>query len=251
MGFAKGSISLSPARDIPLLLQVLHSQFITHDQLREFMAFGGYELKSDSFNWRVRRLVESGVLQRHSGPGVTPVVIYSIGSLGKLVLAEHFPVMDQRRHKDAVSHVHLIHSLELNRLHLSLKGQGVLVSWQSEMSIRATNELTPDVYVKNYDAIVTVRLESRHLSFALEYERSPKKPKTYWRIRTLMEQEQKIRRFLYVVPERRLASLVLDCFSETTAPVYVGLAPAFIQSFAEMNVVEARSGRTTPISTLS
>jgi hypothetical protein len=175
MGFAKGSISLSPARDIPLLLQVLHSQFITHDQLREFMAFGGYELKSDSFNWRVRRLVESGVLQRHIGPGVTPVVIYSIGSLGKLVLAEHFPVMDQRRHKDAVSRVHLIHSLELNCLHLSLKGQGVLVSWQSEMSIRATNELTPDVYVKNYDAIVTVRLESRHLSFALEYERSPKK----------------------------------------------------------------------------
>ena len=66
-----------------------------------------------------------------------------------------------------------------------------------------------------------------------------------------MEQEQKIRRFLYLVPEHRLASLVLDCFFETKAAVYVGLAPAFIQSFAAMNVVEARSGRATPISTLS
>jgi len=37
MGFQKGVISLNPLRDVPLLLQVLHSQFITHDQLFEFM----------------------------------------------------------------------------------------------------------------------------------------------------------------------------------------------------------------------
>ena len=72
MGFAKGSISLSPSKDIPMLLQVLHAQFITHDQLRDFGLLKGYEVKSDSFNWRVRRLVENGLLERHSVPGVTP-----------------------------------------------------------------------------------------------------------------------------------------------------------------------------------
>jgi hypothetical protein len=84
MGFAKGSIWLSPAQDIPMLLQVLHAQFITHDQLRQFARLRGYELNDGSFNWRVRRLVENGLLERHSVRAVTPKLIYSITNVGKL-----------------------------------------------------------------------------------------------------------------------------------------------------------------------
>src|SRR5262245_6174648 len=214
MGFAKGSISLSPTKDLPLLLQVLHSQFITHDQLRDFMRLGCHELNGHSFNWRVHRLVENRFLDRHCVPGV-PGNIYSLGSISKPILADHFPMMDLRRHKDAASHVNLIHSLELNRLHMSLVTQRVLVEWESEMSIRAANELTPNGYLKNYDAIIIVRVPWE-IAFALEYERSPKKRKTYSRIRSLMEQEPEIGSFLYVVPERNLASLLSDCFFETT-----------------------------------
>jgi hypothetical protein len=247
MGFAKGSIWLSPAQDIPMLLQVLHAQFITHDQLRQFARLRGYELNDGSFNWRVRRLVENGLLERHSVRAVTPKLIYSITNVGKLMLADHFPVMDSRRHKDAASHVNLIHSLELNRLHLSLAEQGVLVDWESEMTIRAKNELTSGGYVKNYDAVVTVNLRSRQISFALEYERSPKKPRTYARIRSVLEQEDKdkVSRFLYIVPEEKLAWLLLDCFYETTAAIYIGLSPDFMASFLTMEVFEAASSRTT------
>jgi hypothetical protein len=39
-----------------------------------------------------------------------------------------------------------------------------------EMAIRAKNELTSGGYVNNYDAIVTVNLYSRQISFGLEYE---------------------------------------------------------------------------------
>jgi hypothetical protein len=214
------------------------------------MAIGLYELKKASFNWRVRRLVDSGLLERNCVPAVTSQPIYSITGVGKLMLADHCPVLDSRRHKNAASHVNFIHSLHLNRLHISLAGQGYLEDWQSEMAIRAKNELTPSGYVKNYDAIVTVRLAGRHASFALEYERSPKKPKTYLRIRGLLEQEDKLSRFLYLVPERKLASLLLDCFAETTAAIYVGLAPEFIRSFVEMYITEAASGRMKPITAL-
>jgi hypothetical protein len=247
MGFAKGSIWLSPAQDIPMLLQVLHAQFITHDQLRQFARLRGYELNDGSFNWRVRRLVENGLLDRHSVRAVTPKLIYSITNVGKHMLADHFPVMDGHRHKDAASHVNLIHSLELNRLHLSLAEQGVLVDWQSEMTIRAKNELTSGGYVKNYDAVVTVNLRSRQISFALEYERSPKKPRTYARIRSVLEQEDKdkVSRFLYIVPEEKLAWLLLDCFYETTAAIYIGLFPDFMESFLTMQVFEAASSQTT------
>jgi hypothetical protein len=44
------------------------------------------------------------------------------------------------------------------------------------MTIRAKNELTSDGYVKNYDAIPTVNLYSRQISFALEYDDLQKSP---------------------------------------------------------------------------
>src|SRR5438093_9867208 len=91
MGFQKGSITLSPAQDIPLLLQVLHSRFITHDQLFEFMLLGCYELKRASFNWRVRRLVEADLLNRYCARPVTPSPVYSITGLGALMLVDHCP----------------------------------------------------------------------------------------------------------------------------------------------------------------
>ena len=59
MRFSKGSIELSSIQDMQLLRQVVHSKFITHDQLFEFMTLGCYENKKPSFNWRVRRLVET------------------------------------------------------------------------------------------------------------------------------------------------------------------------------------------------
>ena len=165
MGFQKGSITLSPAQDIPLLVQVLHSRFITHDQLFEFMLLGCYELKRPSFNWRVRRLVESGLLTRHCARPVTPSPVYSITPLGALMLADHCPVLENPKDKTAVAPVHLAHSIELNALHLSLARQGVLEDWQSEVTIRAENELTASGYVKDYDAIVTVRIDGQPSPF--------------------------------------------------------------------------------------
>jgi hypothetical protein len=247
MGYQKGSITLSPAQDIPLLLQVLHSRFITHDQLFEFMILGCYELKRASFNWRVRRLVQSELLARHCARPVTPSPVYSITHVGALMLADHCPVLEGPKERDAISSVHLTHSIELNALHLSLAKQGVLEDWQSEVTIRAENELTASGYVKDYDAVVTVRIDGQQFAFALEYERTAKKTKDYLRIRSLLERENRLRRFLYIVPEPKLASFILDCFTGTTVPILVGLAAQFARSFTEMSVVEASSGRTKPI----
>jgi hypothetical protein len=242
MGFQKGSIALSPVHDLPLILRVLHSQFITHDQLFEFMQLGCYEFKRSSFNWRVRRLVDGGLLNRHCARPVTPSHVYSITRVAALMLVGHCPVLDRRRCEDAASHVNLTHSLELNDLHLSLARQGMLQEWQSEMTIRAKNELTASGYAKDYDAIVTVRIDKRPVSFALEYERTAKQSKEYLQIRDLLELEDRIHRFLYVVPEPKLGSFLLDCFNGTKVSLFVGLSTEFAKSFLEMNVIDARSG---------
>jgi hypothetical protein len=98
--------------------------------------------------------------------------------------------------------------------------------------------------VKDYDAIVTVRIEERRVTFALEYERTPKKSREYLQIRNLLEQENRIDRFVYIVPEPDLGSFILECFSGTRAALYVGLAAEFTNSFKEMKMIEASSGMT-------
>src|SRR5215510_14047950 len=247
MGFQKGSITLSPTRDIPLLLQVLHSRLITHEQLQEFMLLDNHEVKQACFNWRVRRLVQAGLLNRECARPITPSPVYSITPVAAEILAEHSPVLDNGKQKDVASANHLRHSIGLNELRLGLSRQGILRDWQSEVTIRAKNELTSSGYVKDYDAIVTVRIADRRVTFALEYERTPKKSKDYLQIRNLLEQENRIYRFLYVVPEPDLGSFLLDCFSGTTIALFIGLAVEFTKSFTEMTVIDAASHVLRPI----
>ncbi len=247
MGFQKGSITLNPRKDTPLLLQVLHSRFVTHDQLWDFMVVHRYESKRECYNWRVRRLVEAGLLKRDCARPITPSPVYSITPVAASILVDHCPILDNGKQKDASSANHLQHSIGLNELHLSLAREGILEDWQSEVAIRAKNELTPSRYLKDYDAIVTVRMGQRRVTFALEYERTPKKSKDYLHIRNLLEQENRIYRFLYIVPEPDLGSFILDCFSGTTVALFVGMAAEFTKSFVEMKVTEAASGIMRPI----
>ena len=67
MRYAKGSIQLSASHDHPLLRQVLRCGFTTHDQLFEFLRRDCYERNRQSFDWRVRRLVNHGLIVRQYG----------------------------------------------------------------------------------------------------------------------------------------------------------------------------------------
>ena len=247
MGYQKGSITLSPRQDIPLLLQVLHSRFITHDQLFEFMVIDCIELKRKSFNWRVLRLVEGGLLTKNCARPLTPSPVYSLTEVGALMLSEHSPVLDSPKEGAEMSSAHVLHSIGLTGLHLSLARQGVLRNWESEVTIRARNELTNSGYAKDYDAVVTVDVCGRRTRFALEYERTPKKARDYVRIRTLMEEETGVQRFLYVVPEAKLADFILECFAGTTAVVLVVLTADLNRPFAEIRARDAGSGSVIPI----
>ena len=54
MRYAKNSLVINPERDIPLLLQVRNSRFISHQQLFEFMQYHqGIDQSRSSFNWRL------------------------------------------------------------------------------------------------------------------------------------------------------------------------------------------------------
>jgi hypothetical protein len=227
----KGSIALSATRDYPLLRQVLHSGFITHTQLFQFLRLDCCASSRNAFSNRVLRLVEHGLLTRHELPFINREIVYSVSETGASELAgkgEH--------HASSVAHLklsngpsHLHHSLELNEIHLALKRTGTLVYWTPETEIRSRNDLTTAGYWKYYDAVVVVRLAGQDCKFALEYERTPKAARQYLSVRQRIEQETSITHFLYLMPNYDLLWFVADKLSECRRAVHFGLLKDFLQ----------------------
>jgi hypothetical protein len=241
MRFQKGSLELSHAQDYPLLRQVTHCQFVTHDQIYEFMRLGCHEMKRQSFNWRIKRLVTHGLLLRYHWPAVADAFIYTMSSPGALRLqglGEYYcgPLRGVGKKIDEVS---CFHSIELNDVHLALARRNLVEEWISEVEIRSMNELTDRGYAKDYDAIVTLRDRPARSRFALEYERSPKSLRDYARIRQAIETEDQVDVFLYLVPNGHLLSFVGQCFLGTRRRLYLGLARDLTELGLGATVVEA------------
>ncbi len=188
MRYAKGSLVINAERDVPLLRQVRNSKFVSHHQLFEFMKLGGFDHSRNSFNWRVRRLLDSGhigVCQRVCGAGST---VYHVTKDG-IMLLEYYGQFTAVLHSttDRLPHPsQVFHSLQLNAVQLALARANVLASWQTELEIASFNTISRAPYQKDYDAIVEVWVKEDTARFALEYERTLKSLKQYERIRTAL-----------------------------------------------------------------
>lgn len=200
MRYAKGTISVSASRDIPLLTQVRNSKFMTHQQLFEFMQSGGYEYSRKSLNWRIKRLLQSGFialcpLQLGRGSAV-----YGITNSGLLQLEDHGQfatvVNSKNGHLPHPAQVH--HALELNNIYLSLMRAGVLAAWRSDAEIASVNTVSGAPLGKDYDAIVDVWNGDILARFALEYERTLKSRRHYEKIRSALESDAQVGCVLYL-----------------------------------------------------
>ena len=231
MRYWKGSIALSTTRDYPLLRQVLHSGFVTHSQLLEFMRLDYCASSRNAFSNRVLRLVKHGLLIRHELPFTSREIVYSVSEAGASEMAgrgDCYP-HPMERLKSGNGQGRLRHSLDLNEIHLALKRTGALVYWMAETEIRSRNDLTTAGYWKYYDAVVAVRLGGQDCRFALEYERTPKAAGQYLSVRQRIEQENLIAHFLYLMPNYDLLRFVADKLSECRRAVHFGLLKDFLQ----------------------
>ena len=239
MRFSKGSIELSSIQDMQLLRQVVHSKFITHDQLFEFLTLGTYENKKPSFNWRVGRLVEHGFLERHYLPEISKKYVYRIGDRSA-TFSEFATLLPLSSRKRVVDSSTCAHSIGLNEIHLSLARElGLLKNWVSETAIVSQNVLTTRGYAKDYDAVVTVKLGEITSTFALEYERTPKRKSAYMEIRERLQSETQIERFLYLAATRNLLSFLIHCFANFPCRLYLGLSEHFLSSPMDTPVLDA------------
>jgi len=227
MRYRKGSIDIGSGQDRRLLEQVLKSQFVSHSQLWEFLHANCYEISRNSYCWRVNRLVAGGILVVRSVPQATNERVYALGELGvsKLQSFGSFyceaPSIAEKR---ARTYPHVEHALTLNDIHLQLLRTGTLREWIPEVEIRSRNDFTTEGFVKDYDAIVTLKLDGESMTFGLEYERSAKRTSEYLEVERLLERETKVDLFVYLVAGEHLRSLLMQCFHRRgTRAIYVGL----------------------------
>lgn len=243
MRYAKNSLVINPERDIPLLRQVRNSRFVSHNQLFEFMQFGGLDHCRSSFNWRTRRLVKSGHLSVCEGVFGAGSGVYRITKEG-LILLEHHGQFTTVLHSNSAHLPHpsqVLHSLELNRIQLALARQNLLAGWHSEVEIASFNSISRAPYQKDYDAIVDVWIDGKRACFAMEYERSLKSARQYERVRKALEYERQVACVLYLTSGVEILVHLLHEFESVNMNLAFATASEFAELLLNTEVITGRA----------
>lgn len=243
MRYAKNSLVINPERDIPLLLQVRNSRFISHQQLFEFMQYQGSDHSRSGFNWRIRRLLGSGYLsvcECRSGAGSA---VYRITKEGLALLEHggHFTTVLHSRTEHLPHASQIFHALELNGIQLRLRRQNLLAGWHSDVEVASFNNISHSPYQKDYDAVVDVWLGDKRVCFALEYERSLKSARQYERIRQALESEQQLGCILYLTAGIEILVHLVHEFQPVSTNLAFANAPDFAELLLDTTVITHRN----------
>jgi DNA-binding PadR family transcriptional regulator len=222
MRYEKGSISLNPARDIPVLQQVLRSGFITGVQLFEFLRLEDLERSERAFYHRLQRLVNHGLIEKQKVLIHNRGPVYTVTSKGASLLTDFGEAFAGRKGVETAKDGFL-HWLDINELHLALLRMGALAQWIPASEICSQNDLTNFRYAKDYDAVVSVRWEGSEFQFALEYERTAKTPARYLGICDALESDMHINVVLYAAPNYHLMCFLRDNLRPRNKTVCIGL----------------------------
>ena len=228
-----------------LLRRVLHSGFVTPAQLYQFMKLDYCASSRNAFDNRLRRLLAHDLLVRHDIPTMNRGVVYSISRAGASELVGRGEYYSGSTDIGKESNGHVQHALELNDIHLVLKQNRTLVRWTPESDIRSRNEFTEIGYVKDYDAVVAVRIGEHEHRFALEYERTQKANGRYQEIQKRIQAETDVHHFLYLVSNYDLLLFLVKKFEGCRRPVYFGLRQDFLSEGLCLSVQSNHS----PVST--
>ena len=222
MRYEKGSISINPARDIPLLQQVLRSGFITGVQLFQFLRLEDLERSERAFYHRLQRLVNHGLIERQKVVIHNRGPVYTVTSNGASLLTDFGEAFAGRKGVETAKDGFL-HWLDINELHLALLRMGSLAQWIPASEICSQNDLTNFRYAKDYDAVVSVRWEGSEFQFALEYERTAKTPARYLSICDALDSDMHINIVLYAASNYHLMCFLRDNLRPRNKTVCIGL----------------------------
>jgi len=229
MRYRKGSLSLNHLQDKALLQFVADSRYVSHAQLFRFAQLDYFENNRPSFNWRIRRMVDTGLVRKQAPPMSNGDALYSITRAGLQALERlgiYYLGATVDREQEAYRY-QVPHALEVNNIRLTLSVHHQLVRWIPETFIRVLNMSPATAYAKVYDGIATVVTHDKLVDFVVEYERTLKSPARYEKIREAIESEKRVKAFLYLVPNYQLLHGITDALRRMKQLVLFGLVDDF------------------------
>lgn len=225
MRYKSGTIAISEAFDLPLLLHVRNARCIAREQLYALLNFDGTPLARRRLAWRVDRLVRAEYLdeleQRIRGEK-----IYTIARKGLLHLemAGHGLVSIHSSMETFFDPSTVTHWIDLMDIRLRLAHDAVLDSWTSEVEVSSENMETGANYAKDYDAIATLQISGKILRFAVEYERTTKARERYRQLRQRLAEEETLNGVLYFIRDGgRLFSIANELANAHSAIFFCSL----------------------------
>lgn len=218
---ARIGVQLSSERDLPLLLAVRNSTFVSHDQLFQLMMEAELEHDRRCFNWRIRRLVNGAHVRKTAVIDPYKGTVYSITRFGLAVLESYgeglVSITSDSRNLPSI--LQAPHFLELNEIHNAFKSTGKLKSWKSDRELISLNYVIGTPLVKDYDAIAEIEAVGDSLRIAIEYERTLKSADRYKEIQKAIQDEGQVDMVLYLTSTLDLVFTLAREFNHPALPM--------------------------------
>jgi hypothetical protein len=218
-------------QDRDLLEFVATAQRVTHNQLLEVALLKDIASDRKSFEWRISRLAESGLVRKQRPAFLNRRILYTSTRAGVLALENlgvHMLSLYAEPDDSRTNH-QVMHSLESNRIHIALIKSKTLLNWKPGHGIRILHRFDKSRYPKIYDAIATLIIEKEIYEIGLEYERSLKPAKKYLEIQARLSNRDNVDAVVYVCPSTEILQSVREIFSGyLKKPVLVAKHEEFI-----------------------
>lgn len=247
MRYAKGCLNLNRREDKFILQFVADSRYITRSQLFNFARLDYGESNPPVFNWRIRRMVECGLVRKQDSPILAGDTLYSIKRAGIQALERlgiYYLGASLEREQDG-ERCQIPHALELNEIRFAMQCNLSFMQWTPEPLLRVLSLSPRHAYAKVYDGIALLKLSDEWVSVAIEYERTLKSPAKYQKIREAIESEHRINAILYLVPTDELFSSLMHEFWRTKKCVLLGMVNYFKRDRLNAAVYDTSYNRFT------
>jgi hypothetical protein len=243
-----GNFVLNPSKDLPLLLLIRDSTFITRQQIEVLIAGRTTELNYHNRNRRLARLEELKQLQIHPQCFPYPGRVFAITQQGMNTLSvSGLGILSASSDTETQVGVEQVpHFLGLNEIEITARKLLAIRQWIGDRQLKSLNIASNRPTQKDYDSIaeITSPINSNAvIHLGIEYERTIKSKDRYAQIRKNLEGERQIHGLLYFVDNGTDATFISREVYSTTVPVGVAIVSEFQSNglSAPLRVVQDRS----------
>lgn len=226
----RGILQFNSRRDLPMMMAVRNATFISHKQLYDQLISQGSESNRQGFCWRLRRLVEAGVIYRL--PPIFPYcgATYAItrNGLSCLESCGEGLISLTSESKSLPNPRQAAHYLELGEIKSAFRHSKILKRWIGDLELKSMNLAIDEPLAKDYDAVADLAFDNGlSVSVGIEYERTLKSSQRYSEIVDAVKEERQIHLLLYLTASTDLVYQLKGEFEDLDFPTAIAPSGAF------------------------